>query len=120
IVDNVTINEPGGTFDFGVVPMFEIDRVEVLRGAASTLYGSDAMTSVVQFWTRAGHTRSPELTLGAEGGTFATARGYAALAGASGTFDYNIFGEQLNTAGQGPNDDFSNSAQGANFGFTLP
>ena len=54
IVDGVTINEPGGTFDFGTLPLDQADRMEFVRGAQSTLYGSDAMTSVVQVWTRAG------------------------------------------------------------------
>src|SRR6202043_1790500 len=53
IVDGVTINEPGGTFDFGTLPMDQADRMEFVRGAESTLYGSDAMTSVAQIWTRA-------------------------------------------------------------------
>ena len=58
-----TVNEPGGTFDFGVVPLDETERLEFVRGAQSTLYGSDAMTSVVQIWTRTGqHSDVPELT----------------------------------------------------------
>ena len=44
----------GGFFDFGVVPMQEVERVEFVRGAESILYGSDAMTSAVQFWTATG------------------------------------------------------------------
>src|SRR5581483_4734765 len=64
LIDGVPVNETGGTFDFGVVPLAEADRMEFLRGAQSTLYGSDAMTSVVQFWTRDGSTRVPELRLG--------------------------------------------------------
>ncbi len=119
IVDGVPVNEPGGIFDFGVVPMFAMDRLELLRGPGSVLYGSDAMTSVVQFWTATGNTPVPELRFGAEGGTFSTARGYASLAGARGRFDYNIFGEQFNTEGQGSNDAYGNSAQGANFGVGL-
>ena len=86
IVDGVTVNDPGGTFDFAVVPMDQIDRLEFVRGAESTLYGSDAMTSVVQAWTRTGSTRTPELRFGADGGTFSTAHGYASLAGARGRF----------------------------------
>ncbi len=119
IVDGVPVNEPGGVFDFGVVPMFDMERVEMLRGPGSVLYGSDAMTSVAQFWTRTGSTRIPELRFGADGGTFATGRGYASLAGAGGRFDYNLFGEQFNTEGQGINDTYSNSAQGANLGVGL-
>ncbi len=119
IVDGVTVNDPGGTFDFGVVPMEQVDRLEFVRGAESTLYGSDAMTSVIQTWTRTGSTRTPELRFGADGGTFQTAHGYASLAGARGRFDYNFFGDQFNTQGQGQNDQYSNSLQGANLGIVL-
>jgi vitamin B12 transporter len=119
IIDGVTVNDPGGRFDFGVVPMDQVDRLEFVRGAESDLYGSDAMTSVVQTWSREGSTATPQLTFGADGGTFQTANGYAAFSGARGRFDYNLFGDQLNTNGQGPNDQYSNSSQGANLGITL-
>jgi outer membrane cobalamin receptor len=119
IVDDVTINDPGGTFDFGVVPLSEVDRVEFVRGAESTLYGSDAMTSVVQFWSRNGTSRTPDLRFGAEGGTFETARGYASVAGAWRAIDYNVFGEQFNTSGQGVNDAYGNASQGGNIGVTF-
>lgn len=119
ILDGVPINEPGGTFDFGVVPLQEADRLEFLRGAQSTLYGSDAMTSVVQIFTRTGSTEIPELRFGADGGNLYTAHGFLTLAGARGPFDYNFFADQFNTNGQGTNDDYSNSSQGANLGIRL-
>ena len=116
IVDGVTINEPGGTFDFGTLPLDQADRIEFVRGDQSTLYGSDAMTSVVQVWTRTGSTRVPELRFGADGGNFSTARGYASIAGARGGFDYNLFGGQFNTEGSGINNAYSDSLEGANIG----
>jgi vitamin B12 transporter len=119
IVDGVTINEPGGTFDFGTLPLTEANRMEFLRGAQSTLYGSDAMTSVVQIFTRTGSTPTPEFRFGADGGNFSTANGYASLAGARGRFDYNVFGDQFNTSGSGINDAYSDSLQGANLGAAL-
>ena len=119
IIDDVPVNDPGGTFDFGVVPLAEVDRLEFVRGAQSTLYGSDAMTSVLQVFAREGGTRVPELRLGADGGTFETAHGYLTLSGTRGRFDYNLFGDQFNTNGQGPNDEYSNSLQGANLGLAL-
>jgi outer membrane cobalamin receptor len=119
IVDGVAVNDPGGTFDFGVLPALEMERIEFLRGAESTLYGSDAMTSVVQMWTRTGSTRVPELRFGADGGNFSTARGFASLAGARGRLDYNFFGEQFNTSGQGFNNDYSNALQGGAIGVAL-
>ena len=119
IVDGVTINETGGFFDFGTLPLTEVDRLEFVRGSQSTLYGSDAMTSVSQVWTRTGSSAIPELRLGADGGNFGTANGYAALAGARGRFDYDLFADQFNTNGQGVNDAYSNALQGANVGAAL-
>ena len=119
IVDGVPINDPGGIFDFGTLPLFEADRMEFLRGAQSTLYGSDAMTSVVQVWSRTGSTLVPEFRFGADAGNYGTENGYASLAGANGRFDYNLFGNQFNTSGSGSNDDYSNSLQGANLGAKL-
>jgi vitamin B12 transporter len=119
IVDGVTINEPGGTFDFGTLPLTEANRMEFLRGAQSTLYGSDAMTSVVQVFTRTGSTATPELKFGADGGNFSTANGFVSLAGARGRIDYNVFGDQFNINGFGINDAYSDSLQGANLGAAL-
>jgi vitamin B12 transporter len=119
IVDGVVINEPGGTFDFGTLPMAQTERLEFLRGAQSTLYGTDAMASVVQLWTRTGSTRVPELRFGADGGNFGSASGYASLAGARGAFDYNFFGNQFVTNGQGVNNHYSDSLAGANVGVAI-
>ncbi|MGA7138677.1 MAG: TonB-dependent receptor [Terriglobales bacterium] len=119
IVDGVYITEPGETFDFGTLPLAQADRLEFVRGAQSTLYGSDAMTSVVQVWTRTGSTPVPELRFGADGGNFGTANGYASLAGAYRRFDYNFFGDQFNTNGEGVNNSYSDSLAGANVGVAL-
>jgi outer membrane cobalamin receptor len=119
IVDGVTVNEPGGTFDFGTLSLAQGDRMEFVRGAQSTLYGSDAMTSVVQVWTREGSTPAPELRFGADAGNLGTESGHAALSGARGRLDYNVFGDQFNTEGSGVNDAYSDSLEGANGGAKL-
>ena len=119
LVDGVPVNDPGGTFNAAIVPLAEADRVEFLRGAQSTLYGSDAMTSVVQVFSRNGTTAVPELRLGADGGNFGTAHGFVSLAGARSRFDYDAFADQFNTNGQGPNADYTNALQGGNLGVQL-
>jgi vitamin B12 transporter len=119
IVDGVAVDNPGETFDFGTLPLTQADRIEFVRGAQSTLYGSDAMTSVIQVWTRTGSTNIPELRFGADGGNFGTANGYASLAGAHNRFDYNFFGSQFNTNGQGVNNANADSLQGANVGAAI-
>ena len=119
IVDGVPVNEPGGVFNFGVVPLAQTDRVELLRGANSTLYGSDAMTSVVQFWSRTGRSFVPELEFGADGGNLGTAHGFASLAGAWKRLDYNLFGDHFATDGSGVNSEYFNSLVGTNLGVAI-
>ncbi|HVM93238.1 MAG TPA: TonB-dependent receptor [Terriglobales bacterium] len=119
IVDGVAVDTPGQTTDFGIISLAEADRIEFVRGAQSTLYGSDAMTSVLQVWTRTGSTPIPELRFGADGGNFGTANGYASLSGAWQRFDYNAFANQFATNGQGINNHYSQSLQGANVGMAV-
>jgi len=119
VIDGVPVTDPGGTFNAATVPLAETDRLEFLRGAQSTLYGSDAMTSVVQIFTRNGTSETPELRFGADGGTFGTAHGFVSLAGARSRFDYNAFADQFQTNGQGPNADYTNALQGGNVGVQL-
>ncbi len=119
LIDSVPVNDSGGTMDFGPVRLTEDSRIEFARGAQSTLYGSDAMTSVVQTFSTIGNTRTPELRFGADGGNFNTAHGFVSLSGARERWDFNLFGDQFNSGGKGPNDDYSNSLEGANVGLQL-
>jgi vitamin B12 transporter len=69
LVDGVPVNEPGGAYDFAHLTLDNVDRIEVLRGPGSVLYGSDAVSGVVQVFTRAGGRR---LEAGARAGTLGT------------------------------------------------
>jgi vitamin B12 transporter len=54
LVDGIQVNDAGGAFDWAHLRTDDIERIEVLRGPASVLYGSDAVSGVVQIFTRAG------------------------------------------------------------------
>src|SRR3954469_743586 len=54
LVDGVPVNDAGGAFDLSTLSIDNLDRIEVVRGPASVLYGSDAMAGVVQLFTRRG------------------------------------------------------------------
>ena len=54
LIDGVAANLPGGSIDLANLTTDNIERIEVLRGPASVLYGSDAMTGVIQILTRRG------------------------------------------------------------------
>jgi len=54
LVDGVQVNQAGGGFDFASLTTDNVERVEIVRGAASALYGSDAMAGVIHVVTRIG------------------------------------------------------------------
>lgn len=92
LIDGVRVNVSGGQFDFSRIAASEIERVEVVRGAQSSLWGSDAMGSVVQiFTTQSGATDAPVASGSIEGGSFGTWRGDARLGGgARQRVDYQV------------------------------
>ncbi len=118
LVDGAPINEPGGSVNFSSLTLDNIEKVEVIRGASSALFGTDAMTGVVQIFTRRGATAEPVLELLGEGGSFETGRGSAHLSGVLGRFDYALGAGRLQTAGDGPNDFFRNTTLSGNFGWS--
>ena len=61
LVDGMQVNQPGGGFDFASLTTDNVERIEIVRGPGSALYGSDAMAGVVHIITRAG-TGSPQVT----------------------------------------------------------
>jgi vitamin B12 transporter len=82
LIDGVRVNLDGGQFDFSRIAGAEIERVEVVRGAQSSLWGSDAIGSVVQVFTkRAGVADAPLVTGSLEGGSFNTFRGDTRITG---------------------------------------
>ena len=119
LVDGVPANIPGGLIDFSNFTLDNIDKIEVVHGAESALYGSDAMDGVIQIFTHRGTTRVPEFTAFADGGNFSTGRGGAELSGLLGRFDYSAEVSDLETAGQGPNDAFRDRTLSGNFGWRI-
>src|SRR5947207_1750608 len=72
LVDGVPQNQPGGAFDFADLTTDNVDRIEIVRGPASVLYGSDAVTGVIQIFTRTG-SGAPRVTAAARAGTYGSA-----------------------------------------------
>ncbi|MDH3422035.1 MAG: TonB-dependent receptor, partial [Gemmatimonadota bacterium] len=76
LVDGVQVNRAGGGFDFASLTTDNIERVEVVRGPASALYGSDAMAGVVHVVTRTGR-GLPRVSATVEAASFAEPRDVA-------------------------------------------
>ena len=61
LLDGVPVNSPGGTYDFGALTTDNVERIEIVRGPASVVYGADAVTGVVNVITRRGTGTGMEL-----------------------------------------------------------
>jgi vitamin B12 transporter len=91
LIDGVRLNDPSapdGAPNLNDLLVSDIDRVEVLRGPQSTLYGSDAIGGVVNLITRRGGDSPLALQLDAEGGSFGTTRYNGAVNGTDGALEY--------------------------------
>ena len=89
LVDGVPVNQPGGSFDFANLTTDNVERIEVVRGPASVLYGSDAVTGVVQIVTRRGTGRD-RAEASVRGGTYGTLVWDAEASGGTQAAGYSI------------------------------
>jgi outer membrane cobalamin receptor len=120
LLDGMPLNEPGGTFYFTNVMTDNLERIEIVRGAQSALFGSDAMASVVQMFTkRASGTAKSSGSAVFEAGSFNTYRVGASAAGRSGRFDYSVGAGYLSTDNNVPNNEFTDTTLTANVGASL-
>ena len=116
LVDGVPVNEPGGEYNLGPLIPLELDRIEVVRGATSSLYGTDALAGVVHLVT-ARYPTAARWRAEAQGGTFDWFRGEAGTAGQAGRFDWNLGGVHLRTDNEEPNSALRENAGAASLGF---
>ncbi len=100
MIDGVEANDPAGgaEFDFAHLTTADIERIEVLRGPQSALYGSDAIGGVINIITRRGR-RGHNLRGSLEGGSFGTIQASGGLSGAGDGYRYALNASQFHTDG---------------------
>lgn len=119
LVDGAPMNQPGGTIDLSNLDTNNIDKIEIVHGASSAMYGSDALTGVVSLFSHRGTTRIPVVELEGDGGTFGTGLGKIQISGLAGRFDYSVAGSYFSTEGQGVYDAFKDTGLSGNFGYKV-
>jgi vitamin B12 transporter len=110
LLDGIPINQGlQGAFNFADLTIDDIDRIEVVRGPQSTLYGPRALAGVIQIFTKQG-TGTPGAMVAAEGGSYDTFREWGQSDGKIGDFDYSVGASRLDTDNARPNNNYRNTA----------
>ena len=109
LIDGVALNLPGGSVDLADLTLDNVERIEVVRGPASVLYGSDAVTGVIQIFTRAGQ-GAPRLDIAGRAGRYATTDLSAQASGRSARAAWSVGVSRVASAGLYPyNNDYRNT-----------
>jgi vitamin B12 transporter len=87
-----------GTFDFSGITADDVERIEIVKGPQSTIYGSEAMAGVINIITKKGRDKA-HADLALEGGSFGTYKTSATVSGASKIVDYRVTASYFNTDG---------------------
>ena len=120
LIDGLRTASPTlGSTDIAEITIDAIDRIEIVRGPQSTLYGADAITGVVNIITKKG-AGAPSASVWVEGGNYATFREQVNVQGAFGGFNFNVTGSQFNTDGNLPHDASAQSAVSGRVGYDFP
>src|SRR5258707_14345916 len=110
LLDGIPINQGlQGAFNFADLTIDDIDRIEVVRGPQSTLYGPRALAGGIQIFTKQG-TGTPGATVAAEGGSYDSFREWGQSDGKIGDFDYSVGASRLDTDIARPNDNYRTTA----------
>ncbi|HUX93504.1 MAG TPA: TonB-dependent receptor [Ignavibacteriaceae bacterium] len=92
LLDGIALNmtnDPDNTYDFANLPVENIERIEILRGPQSTLYGSNALGGVINIITKEGSGK-PKFFLSAEGGSYNSYNADAGFDGSLDKFNYSL------------------------------
>jgi vitamin B12 transporter len=115
LIDGVPVNASGGSFDFSNLTTDNIDRIEIVRGPASVLYGADAVSGVVQIFTRRA-SAAPRASIGVRGGTYNSLDADADVAAQNGFGGFSLGAAHHSTDGILP---FNNQYRNGTLSTTL-
>ena len=118
LLDGIPINQGlAGLMDFADFTTDDIDRIEVVRGPQSTLYGPRALAGAIQIFTKRGD-GPPGFSLSAEGGSYGTFREAFESEGNINQFDYSVGISRIDTDNARPNNQYRLTSSIADIGWS--
>jgi vitamin B12 transporter len=131
LIDGVPVNDPsgvsGGAYDLRLLSLDQVERIEILKGSQSTLYGSDAVAGVINIITKRDGSKPVEFLGSLSYGSYNSWNGTAVVSGKTKHFDYNagyttfktdgISEAKENVGGDFDKDDARQESLHANLGF---
>jgi outer membrane cobalamin receptor len=122
LLDGVPLNDPGGELHLENLTSDGLERIEVVRGPESALFGAEAAAGVIQLFTKHGDPENavPHGSFSYERGSFQTDRWIANLTGGlPSRVDYALSASQFHTVGEWPNTFSLNNTGTANIGYKI-
>ncbi len=133
LIDGIPVGDPSNinnTFDLNMISIGQVERVEILKGAQSTLWGSDAVAGVINIITKKAGKNSITPTAMLSYGSYQTFRGNLGLNGTIKKFNYQLVYDFMSTGGfpvahdstgnmNFKNDDFKQNSFQATLGYQL-
>lgn len=133
LIDGIPVGDPSNinnTFDLNMISIGQVEKVEILKGAQSTLWGSDAVAGVINIITKKAEKNSIKPTALLSYGSYNTFRGNLGLNGTIKKFSYQLVYDFMNTGGfpvahdstgklNFKNDDFKQNSFQATVGYQL-
>src|SRR5687767_12838937 len=102
LIDGIPVNDPSvisNYFDLNFIDIDQVERIEVLKGGQSTLYGSDAVAGVINIITKKTTVRKIQANVILEGGSYNTFKQVVGLSGAMARSNYSIQYTHLDSKG---------------------
>src|SRR3990172_203232 len=108
LIDGRRINEIDlSGVDWNLIPLENVERIEIVRGSGSVLYGDNATSGVINIITKKGKTETPSIDIEGQMESFSGSEEHLSINGKSGKYDYYLFGKTRKTDGYRDKGEFS-------------